>query len=114
MTHMSGGNGGSHDQFEWTPAAAFLSVDHTSRASSAVAHLGQAQPPLRPTEPGQCFDVPYAVVIDRPNLSCIVMVWWSPFFDWRDGSMTPMWHCFIPGPGGMILTYKSRPARNDR
>ena len=89
-----------------------LIILHMPRVRSLIS--GQAQPPLRPTEPGQSFDVPYAVVIDRPILSCIVMVWWSTFFDWRDGSMTPVWHCFIPGPVGMILTYKSRPARNDR
>ena len=56
--------------------------------------------PHRPTEPGQWFDVPYSVVIDQPNLSGIAMVWWSPSYDNRDGSMTPMWRCFIPGPGG--------------
>ena len=56
--------------------------------------------PHRPTEPRQWFDVPYSVVIDRPNLGGIAMVWWSPSFDERDGSMTPMWRCFIPGPAG--------------
>ncbi|MBR1238368.1 hypothetical protein [Bradyrhizobium sp. AUGA SZCCT0182] len=56
--------------------------------------------PHRPTEPGQWFDVPYSVVIDEPNLSGIAMVWWAPSYDSRDGSMTPLWRCFIPGPGG--------------
>ena len=56
--------------------------------------------PHRPTEPGQWFDVPYSVVIDQPNLSGIAMVWWAPSYDSRDGSMTPLWRCFIPGPGG--------------
>jgi hypothetical protein len=55
--------------------------------------------PHRPTEPGQWFDVPYSVVIDQPNLSGIAMVWWSPSYA-IDGAMTPMWRCFIPGPGG--------------
>ena len=56
--------------------------------------------PHRPTEPGQWFDVPYSVVIDQPNLSGMAMVWWTPSYDSRDGSVTPMWRCFIPGPGG--------------
>ncbi|WP_156438808.1 MULTISPECIES: hypothetical protein [Bradyrhizobium] len=54
--------------------------------------------PHRPTEPGQWFDVPYSAVIDQPNLSGIAMVWWSPSY--TDGRMTPIWRCFIPGPGG--------------
>jgi hypothetical protein len=55
--------------------------------------------PHRPTEPGQWFDVPYSVVINQPNLSGIAMVWWHPLYD-EDGKMTPVWRCFIPGPGG--------------
>ena len=54
--------------------------------------------PQRPNEPGQWFDVPYSAVIDRPNLSGIAMVWWWPTY--ADGTMTPMWRCFIPGAGG--------------
>ena len=54
--------------------------------------------PHRPTEPGQWFDVPYSVVIDQPNLSGIAMIWWHPFYS-DDGRMTPVWRCFIPGPG---------------
>ena len=56
--------------------------------------------PQRPTELGQWFAVPYSVVIDQPNLSGIAMVWWSPSYDSNEGSMTPIWRCFIPGPGG--------------
>lgn len=56
--------------------------------------------PHRPTEPGQWFAVPDSVVINQPNLSGIAMVWWWPSYNWRDGSMTPMWRCFIPGPAG--------------
>ena len=56
--------------------------------------------PHTPTEPGQWFDVPSSIVIDRPNLTGIAMVWWSPSYDSSDGSMTPIWRCFIPGPGG--------------
>ena len=48
---------------------------------------------------GQWFDVPSSAVIDRPNLSGIAMVWWSPVYD-MDGTMTPKWRCFIPGAGG--------------
>ena len=55
--------------------------------------------PHRPAEPGQWFDVPYSVVIDQPNLSGIAMVWWHPFYS-DDGRMTPVWRCFIAGPGG--------------
>jgi hypothetical protein len=55
--------------------------------------------PQKPTEPGQWFDVPYSALIDRPNLSGIAMVWWSPSYD-MDGTMTPKWRCFIPGAGG--------------
>ena len=55
--------------------------------------------PLRPNQPGQWFDVPYSVVIDQPNLSGFAMVWWDPFYH-DDGRMTPMWRCFLPGPGG--------------
>ena len=56
--------------------------------------------PQRPNEPGQWFDVPYAVVLNQPNLSGIAMVWWWPRYNSRDGSMIPMLRCFIPGPGG--------------
>jgi hypothetical protein len=56
--------------------------------------------PHRPTKPGQWFDVPYSAVIDQPNLSGIAMVWWSPSYNNIDGRMTPVWRCFIPGPGG--------------
>jgi len=55
--------------------------------------------PQRPDEPGHWFDVPYSAVVDRPNLSGIAMVWWSPSYD-VDGTMTPRWRCFIPGAGG--------------
>jgi hypothetical protein len=55
--------------------------------------------PDRPNEPGKWFDVPYYAVIDQPNLSGIAMVWWHPFYG-DDGRMTPMFRCFIPGPGG--------------
>ena len=55
--------------------------------------------PQKPDEPGQWFDVPYSALIDRPNLSGIAMVWWSPSYD-MDGTMTPKWRCFIPGAGG--------------
>ena len=55
--------------------------------------------PQRPNQSGQWFDVPYSAVIDRPNLSGIAMVWWHPFYS-DDGRMTPVWRCFIPGPGG--------------
>jgi hypothetical protein len=55
--------------------------------------------PHRPNEPGKWFDVPYSAVIDQPNVSGIAMVWWWPLYD-IDGSMTPMWRCFIAGAGG--------------
>ena len=55
--------------------------------------------PHRPNEPAKWFDVPYSAVIDKPNISGIAMVWWAPSYD-MDGSMTPMWHCFIAGAGG--------------
>jgi hypothetical protein len=55
--------------------------------------------PQRPDQSGQWFDVPYAVVIERPNLSGMAMVWWWPIYD-TDGTMTPRWRCFIPGAGG--------------
>jgi len=55
--------------------------------------------PQKPNESGQWFDVPYSAVVDRPNLSGIAMVWWSPSYD-IDGKMTPKWRCFIPGAGG--------------
>jgi hypothetical protein len=55
--------------------------------------------PHRPNEPGRWFDVPYSVVIDRPNLGGVAMVWWWPSYD-MDGSMTPQWRCFIAGAGG--------------
>ena len=55
--------------------------------------------PHRPSEPGQWFDVPNSVVLNRPNLSGMAMVWWSPIYS-TDGGMTPKWRCFIPGPGG--------------
>jgi hypothetical protein len=56
--------------------------------------------PHRPDKTGQWFDVPDAAVIYQPNLSGVAMVWWWPSYDSRDGSMTPMFRCFIPGPGG--------------
>jgi hypothetical protein len=40
----------------------------------------------------------HILVIDQPNLSGIAMVWWHPFYS-DDGRMTPVWRCFIPGPG---------------
>jgi hypothetical protein len=55
--------------------------------------------PQRPDQSGQWFDVPYAVVIERPNLSGMAMVWWWPIYD-TDGTMTPRWRCFIAGAGG--------------
>jgi hypothetical protein len=55
--------------------------------------------PHRPNEPGKWFDVPYSAVINKPNVSGIAMVWWWPIYD-VDGSMTPMWRCFIAGPAG--------------
>lgn len=55
--------------------------------------------PHRPNEPGEWFDVQYSAVIDQPNLSGFAMVWWYPFYD-DNGRMTPMWRCFLPGPGG--------------
>jgi hypothetical protein len=55
--------------------------------------------PHRPNEPAQWFDVPYAVVIEKPNLSGRAMVWWWPSYG-IDGTMTPHWRCFIPGPKG--------------
>ena len=55
--------------------------------------------PNWPNEPGQWFDVPYSIVIDQPNLSGVAMVWWWPSHGFH-GEMTPMWRCFIPGPGG--------------
>ena len=56
--------------------------------------------PHRPTEPGQWYDVPSSVVLNQPNLNGMAMVWWSPSYDSRDGSMTPVWRCFLPGPAG--------------
>jgi len=55
--------------------------------------------PHRPNEPGQWFDVPNSVVLNRQNLSGMAMAWWSPIYS-ADGGMTPKWRCFIPGPGG--------------
>ena len=55
--------------------------------------------PHRPNEPAKWFDVPYSAVIDKPNISGIAMVWWAPSYD-MDGSVTPMWRCFIAGAGG--------------
>jgi hypothetical protein len=55
--------------------------------------------PHRPNEPGKWFDVPYSAVVDQPNISGIAMVWWAPSYG-IDGSMTPMWRCFIAGAGG--------------
>ena len=55
--------------------------------------------PHRPNEPGRWFDIPNSVVIKGQNLSGIAMVWWWPSYD-TDGSMTPSWRCFIPGPVG--------------
>jgi hypothetical protein len=54
--------------------------------------------PHRPNEPGQWFDVPNSVVLNRQNLSGRAMVWWWPSY--ADGRMTPLWRCFIPGPEG--------------
>ena len=56
--------------------------------------------PHKPDEPGQWFKVPNSAVLNQPNLSGVAMVWWWPSYDSRDGSMTPMFRCFIPGPGG--------------
>lgn len=56
--------------------------------------------PHRPADPGQWFDVPDSAVIDQPNLSGVAIVWWYPSYDASDGSMIPLWRCFIPGPGG--------------
>jgi hypothetical protein len=55
--------------------------------------------PQRPDEQGKWFYVPHSFVIDKPNLSGVAMVWWWPSYE-IDGTMTPMWRCFIPGPGG--------------
>ena len=76
---------GQHAQAEWDMAKSGYRV--------LLKH------PHRPNEPGKWFDVPYATVIDQPNMSGIAMVWWWPFYD-IDGSMTPMWRCFIAGTGG--------------
>ncbi|MCJ9700162.1 hypothetical protein [Bradyrhizobium sp. SHOUNA76] len=54
--------------------------------------------PHRLDEPGQWFDVPNSVVLNRQNLSGRSMVWWWPSY--ADGRMTPLWRCFIPGPEG--------------
>jgi hypothetical protein len=77
---------GEHAQAEWDMAKGGYRV--------LLKH------PHRPNEPGRWHDVPNSVVINRPNLSGVAMVWWSPSYDSRDGSMTPLWRCFIPGPGG--------------
>ena len=37
--------------------------------------------PQRPDQSGQWFDVPYAVVIEQPNLSGVAMVWWWLLYD---------------------------------
>ncbi|VIO75280.1 hypothetical protein CI1B_57810 [Bradyrhizobium ivorense] len=58
----------------------------------------QLKNPQRPDEPGTWFLVPDTVVIQQPNLSGAAMVWWWPSYD-IDGTMTPQWRCFIPGPG---------------
>ena len=76
---------GQHAQAEWDMAKSGYRV--------LLKH------PHRPNEPGKWFDVPYSTVIDQPNMSGIAMVWWWPFYD-IDGSMTPMWRCFIAGTGG--------------
>jgi hypothetical protein len=76
---------GQHAQAEWDMAKSGYRV--------LLKH------PHRPNEPGRWFDVPYSAVIDQPNMSGIAMVWWWPFYD-IDGSMTPMWRCFIAGTGG--------------
>ncbi len=55
--------------------------------------------PQRPDEQGKWFYVPYSAVIDTPNLSGVAMVWWWPSYE-MDGTMTPIWRRFIPGPGG--------------
>jgi hypothetical protein len=75
---------GQHAQVEWDMAKAGYKV--------------LLKDPPRPNEPGQWFDVPYAAGVNRPNLSGIAMVWWWPTY--ADGTMTPMWRCFIPGAAG--------------
>jgi len=55
--------------------------------------------PQRPDEQGKWFYVPHSFVIDKSNLSGVAMVWWWPSYE-IDGTMTHMWRCFIPGPGG--------------
>ena len=77
---------GEHAQAEWDMAKGGYRV--------LLKH------PHRPNEPGRWYDVPDSVVINGPNLSGVAMVWWYPSYDSRDGSLTPMWRCFIPGPGG--------------
>ena len=80
------GGDGEHAQAEWDMAKGGYRV--------LLKH------PHRPNEPGQWFDIPYSVVIEEPNLSGVAMVWWYPSYNFRDGNMTPVWRCFIPGPGG--------------
>lgn len=79
------GGDGQHAQAEW---------DMTKNGYRVLL-----KHPHRPNEAGRWFDVPNSVVINRQNLSGIAMVWWWPSYDSRDGSMSPMWRCFIPGPG---------------
>lgn len=79
------GGDGEHAQAEWDMAKSGYRV--------LLKH------PHRPNEPGQWFAVPDSVVINRQNLSGTAMVWWWPSYG-IDGGMTPMWRCFIPGPGG--------------
>jgi hypothetical protein len=54
--------------------------------------------PQRPSEPGQWFNVPNSVVLNRQNLSGRALVWWWPSY--AEGRMIPLWRCFIPGPEG--------------
>ena len=80
---------GEHVEAEW---------DMTKRGYKVLL-----KDPRWPTERRQWYDVPYSVVINQPNLSGIAMVWWWPSYDSNPGPagpMTPMWRCFIPGPGG--------------
>ncbi|MCP3395392.1 hypothetical protein NLM27_42495 [Bradyrhizobium sp. CCGB12] len=78
------GGDGQHAEAEWDMAKSGYRV--------LLKH------PHRPNEPGQWFDVPNSVVLNRQNLSGRAMVWWWPSYD--NGRMTPMWRCFIPGPEG--------------
>jgi hypothetical protein len=57
--------------------------------------------PKRPNEAGQWFDVPDSVVVERPNLNGIAMVWWHPSYD-IDGKMTPQVALLHSGSRGVI------------